>query len=517
MQPAIDDVKKKIAALDEVRKKNGKLNENQLKQYDGLKKQLSDLVGKQKEFGKVDSKQVVDGINKAIAVSQAATEQFNKMMQALAGKNQTAASDTLNDIMGNMQAAGQGAAIGASFGGPWGAAIGASAAGTMDLVSRIFSRKDKDISRKIKQSELEVSRLNNVYKNLTNTVDGYYGVAASGAKSVQSSMKALELAELQRQLQLEKSRKAKNRDEQKIISLEGQIDDLKNEVSKSSQDIINDLLGISSAGDGITSLVQTMVEAFKNGEDAMDAFGKKWDEMIDNMILKLIVTQYMSRAWDGVMDTLKKKEDEMTGKQSKSASKAYSYNEKLKKLSDAEVAAEIREKNKLDDSVQISKQRIAKYRKDAEDDANKKMKELEVAEKAYNEWSLNYMNTTGHDIMYDSAKQLENSLTNWYSFGQDKNQNLSALQQGISQISETTAESLEAYMNGVSQQVYYHSSLLEQIRDSVVGLDLDVSLGVQSQMLLQLQSSYQTQQAIQHILEGVLNPSGRAFNVELLS
>ena len=99
----------------------------------------------------------------------------------------------------------------------------------------------------------------------------------------------------------------------------------------------------------------------------------------------------------------------------------------------------------------------------------------------------------------------------------DANKNLSALQQGISQISETTAESLEAYMNGVSQQVYYHSSLLEQIRDSVVGLDLDVSLGVQSQMLLQLQNSYQTQQAIQQILEGVLVPSGRAFAVELLS
>jgi len=517
MQPAIDNVKKKIAALDEVRKKNGKLNENQLKQYDGLKNQLSDLVGKQKEFGKVDSKQVVGGINKAIAVSQAATEQFNNMMQALAGKNQTAASDTLNDIMGNMQAAGQGAAVGASFGGPWGAAIGAIAAGATDLVSRIFSRKDKDISRKIKQSELEVSRLNNVYKNLTNTVDGYYGVAASGAKSVQSSMKALELAELQRQLQLEKSRKAKNRDEQKIISLEGQIDDLKNEVSKSSQDIINDLLGISSAGDGITSLVQTMVEAFKNGEDAMDAFGKKWDEMIDNMILKLIVTQYMSRAWDGVMDTLKKKEDEMTGKQSKSASEAYSYNEKLKKLSDEEVAAEIREKNKLDDSVQISKQRIAQYRKDAEDDANKKMKELEVAEKAYNEWSLNYMNTTGHDIMYDSAKQLENSLTNWYSFGQDKNQNLSALQQGIQGVTEDTAGALEAYMNGVSQQVYLHTDLLTQIRDAVNNLSSDERLGMQAQMLLQLQQSYQVQQSINSTLQGVLNPSGRAFNVELLS
>jgi hypothetical protein len=127
------------------------------------------------------------------------------------------------------------------------------------------------------------------------------------------------------------------------------------------------------------------------------------------------------------------------------------------------------------------------------------------------------MNTTGHDIMYDSAKQLENSLTNWYSFGQDKNQNLSALQQGIQGVTEDTAGALEAYMNEVSQQVYLHTDLLTQIRDAVNNLSSDERLGMQAQMLLQLQQSYQVQQSISSTLQGVLNPSGRAFNVELLS
>jgi hypothetical protein len=119
--------------------------------------------------------------------------------------------------------------------------------------------------------------------------------------------------------------------------------------------------------------------------------------------------------------------------------------------------------------------------------------------------------------MYDSAKQLENSLTNWYSFGQDKNQNLSALQQGIQGVTEDTAGALEAYMNEVSQQVYLHTDLLTQIRDAVNNLSSDERLGMQAQMLLQLQQSYQVQQSISSTLQGVLNPSGRAFNVELLS
>ena len=95
--------------------------------------------------------------------------------------------------------------------------------------------------------------------------------------------------------------------------------------------------------------------------------------------------------------------------------------------------------------------------------------------------------------------------------------NLSALQQGIQSISEDTASALEAYMNGVSQQVYLQSDILMQIRDAVVGFDMDVQLGVFSQMLLQLQQSYVVQQNIERILQNVINPSGRAFMVELAS
>ena len=93
---------------------------------------------------------------------------------------------------------------------------------------------------------------------------------------------------------------------------------------------------------------------------------------------------------------------------------------------------------------------------------------------------------------------------------------LSALQQGIQGITEETASALEAYMNSVSQQVYLHSSLLTDIRDAVVGFDADIQISTMAQMLLQLQQSYQVQMSIQGILEGVLNASGRAFQVELL-
>lgn len=98
----------------------------------------------------------------------------------------------------------------------------------------------------------------------------------------------------------------------------------------------------------------------------------------------------------------------------------------------------------------------------------------------------------------------------------DEKKELSALQQGIQGITENQAGALEAYMNGVSQQVYYQSDILTQIRDSLIGFDMDIANGTRAQMLLQLQQSYQVQQAIQGILLGWSSPNGMAVRVEMI-
>jgi hypothetical protein len=72
-------------------------------------------------------------------------------------------------------------------------------------------------------------------------------------------------------------------------------------------------------------------------------------------------------------------------------------------------------------------------------------------------------------------------------------------------------------MNIVAQRVFEQNMYLQEIRDHLNDFNLDVQLGTLAQMLLQLQQSYQVQQNIETILNGVLNPSGRAIVVELNS
>ena len=485
-------------------------------------KRLKELKEAREKTGKVDASSWVSSINETIDAVQSAIGVFNDLAKAIGGVD----SSDLDKVFSVVDKAGQGAAIGAQIGGGYGAIIGAVAGAATGLISIFAGAANERITAKVEESERAVKRLENTYKNLSHTAEEAYGAMVSGAKKAMQSNKELQLIELKRQLALEKSRDSKHRDEDKIADLEGQIIDLKNEIHDATQDIINDLLDISSAGDGIESLVGVMIDAFRNGEDAMEAFGKEWDKMIDNMILKLIVTQFMKQAWDTVMDNLKKKQEEFLNNPSQAVADAQKKVDRLSKMSDAEIAFEIAQKNgtfdlggwmpKGKEGVGVTNNMIENYKKAAQDALTTATEVLNGQSLDYTKWSLDYMNHEGRDYMTQYAEMLKNSLGDWYTYGENNTKELSALQQGLQSMSESTAESLEAYMNGVSQQVYLHSELLTQIRDAVIGFDSAAQLGALSGILLQLQATYQVQMTIQNTLNGWSNPSGQAVRVEIL-
>jgi len=93
-----------------------------------------------------------------------------------------------------------------------------------------------------------------------------------------------------------------------------------------------------------------------------------------------------------------------------------------------------------------------------------------------------------------------------------ESENLSSLQKGIQNVSETTADAIEGYMNNVMGQSYKHSAQL----DTLIAQG-EVNMGHSSAILSQLQQSYAMQAAIHQMLSGVLNANGRGFNVYLQS
>lgn len=480
-------------------------------------KKIKEAFSKDSSTGLVDWAKGIELVSSEVQKLGSVASEVGNLAQIFGADEQTV--EIINDVatsLNGVATAGQGISQIAS-----GDYLGGAASLLSGITSIIGAWADNDnkrIDAEINESERAVKRLEIAYKDLEDAASKAYGAAVSGANRAALANKELQLAEIKRQIQLEKSRDSKDKDEDKILELESQYKELLLEIKNGVQDIVNEMLGISSVGDGITALVEAMVSAFRNGEDAMEAFSNKWDEMIDNMILKLIVSQYMQTAWDKVMDILKSKEEEFLSKSSADIASIQSelsqYEEMYERYKNQENSGGLGSVRLFEDGW--IEERINALRKQLSEATSAS----EQASGDYLKWSLDYMMGEGRDYMTQVGTNLADALGEWYTFGQDKDKNLSALQQGIQGITEDTAGALEAMMNGISQQVYLQSEYLRQIVE-FINIDADpmddVKVASLSQILLQLQTNYTLMQTIDTRMENWSTATGNGIRVELLS
>lgn len=404
---------------------------------------------------------------------------------------------------------------------PWLLAMAAALSVIVGLVSFLSGNSNKKITEQVEASERAVKRLELAYVDLQQAVDKAYGTATIGAKQATLANKELQLAEIQRQIQLEKSRTGKNRDEDKIIDLQKQYKELFYEIKNGYTEIVDDLMGTDVASFA-ENLVSSMIDAFKQGEDYMKVFSDKFDEMIDNMIMKSIVSRVVSQYLDAVWSDLDKRINERTKDESNDLAKLQERVTEVRNMSDDEIRTALAIEQGARwyglsgiDTRGVTQEMIDKYRKAAQDEYDAAQKRLDAAS-AFTDYDVDYVMGRVTEIMPELGEKLQNILGQYYKFGESSETQLSALQQGIQGITEDTAGALEGYMNGVSQQVYYQSDLMTQIRDAVVGFSLDVQVATMSQILLQLRSSYEVQSAIHSVLEGWSSPNGMSVRVEMV-
>jgi hypothetical protein len=402
---------------------------------------------------------------------------------------------------------------------PWLLAMAAALSVIVGLVSFLSGSSNKNITEQVEKSERSVKRLELAYVDLQQAVDKAYGTAVIGAKRVALANKELQLAEIQRQITLERSRTGKYRDEDKIIDLQKQYKELFYEIKNGYTEMVDDLMG-TDVGSFAENLVSSMIDSFKQGEDYMKVFGEKFDEMIDNMIMKAIVSRVVSQYLDAVWSDL----NERISSRSKSELETLSYATKRRQelesmdlheywedLGRDFILGDVMTRSMKEEAARLYEQELA-YIKELERSAQ----ETYDASSAFTGSDIDYVMQRVTEIMPELGEKLQNILGEYYKFGESSETQLSALQQGIQGITEDTAGALEAYMNGVSQQVYYQSDLLTQIRDAVVGFNLDVQVASMSQILLQLRSSYEMQTAIHSMLEGWSSPNGMSVRVEMV-
>lgn len=268
-------------------------------------------------------------------------------------------------------------------------------------VSAIFNAGNKKITREVEKSERRVKQLENAYKNLERAVDKSMGKAEIAAQKAAIANQKAQLAEVQRQLQLEKSRKKKNRDQDKIIELEGQVTDLQNAIDDATTNIVNTLLGtdVKSAAE---SFADSWISAWKEGADTMENLEESFDDLITNMIVKSLASTIVGQRLKSMFAMVQRFTEE------NSAGGVGITAEEAKQIAD------------------LGKELIP--------------------------------------LINEDLKNLMGQLGIEFGSGV-KDAALSSLQKGVQSVSEETAGAIEAYLNMVSGQVFQQTTILQGIWD----------------------------------------------------
>lgn len=347
---------------------------SQIKNMNGV---IQDLGGKAKNLADVFSKDVSDGIEKALDVTDAILDATSSVIDAI--------GDTGKSVAKGVESTVDAAAAGATGA----AAAGAAAISTIEkasvilavisaalqvatAIASLFNDDDskqeeiENLQRRIDQLQWEldnqdavrlqnklgdaVERVRNVYiqttaevmrlhevskrygdfwgqmvghilydneaieKSVTKIADAYAKVEytankALGGDKYMNSRKQLEnLAEQQILIykQIEEEQDKKDVDQDKIDDWKRDIQELANEMADLINEMLEEIIG-STATDLASQLGEAFFEAARQGEDAMEAWHKKVNEIVADVMQRMLIQKFIEEPLGQIFDRYKKR------------------------------------------------------------------------------------------------------------------------------------------------------------------------------------------------------------------
>lgn len=176
--------------------------------------------------------------------------------------------------------------------------------GSIGLLSSafdLFNSRDRKAEKQIKKHQQAIKDLENAYKQLEWQID-----KALGSDVYEGQMQAIHNMESQRQhlqgmWEAEESKKKTDHDKvrdykEQYAELGRQIEDMYDAISK---DILQ-----TDAKDFAGSLGDSLVEAFKKGEDASKAFKTTVNEVLQNAVVNQLKKRFLEQQLQGALDQL---------------------------------------------------------------------------------------------------------------------------------------------------------------------------------------------------------------------
>ena len=327
-----------------------------------------------------------------------------------------------------------GQAIGSYYSGNY-AGVVSGAMGALTGVAKLFSNEGK-IDKEIARQERAVNSLQHAYEKLKKSMDDAFDTQRLYEYN-KKSVDALKKQQKAYQAMINAERGRKKPDEGKIQEWEQQIDDLNTTIQELGESMTEALGGFGSQSNyksAAEAFSEAWVDAFNEGSDALEALNNKFDEYFNTMLTK----QLMNRATSKYIQPILEAFDKAVSEGSEGGN------------------------NGLD----VTKKEL---------EGIKELKDKNLA--LFNEYAKNLM-----DVL--NVKPAGSS-------------NISALQQGIQSVTESTAQALESILNSCrwyiaqqQQDVRAIRTLLEERLGNVVSQAISGGSSNQMITLMEQQSGY---------------------------
>lgn len=298
-----------------------------------------------------------------------------------------------------------GHAVGSYYSGNY-AGVVSGAMGALTGVAKLFSNEGK-IDKEIARQERAINSLQHAYEKLKKSMDDAFDTQRLYEYN-QKSVDALKKQQKAYQAMINAERGRKKPDEGKIQEWEQQIDDLNTTIQELGESMTEALGGFGSQSNyksAAEAFSEAWVDAFNEGSDALEALNNKFDEYFNTMLTKQLMNRATSKYIQPILEAFDKA------------------------VSDGSEGGN----NGLD----VTKKEL---------EGIKELKDKNLA--LFNEYAKNLM-----DVL--NVKPTGSS-------------NISALQQGIQSVTESTAQALESILNSLRYYVATQQADVRIIRDTLL-------------------------------------------------
>lgn len=380
-----------------------------------------------------------------------------------------------------------------------------AAMGLAKTVSALFGSDDARLQRQIEEHEKKIKKLEREYDKLKESIDNVWDITKLqeyGNELDENINK--QIVSLNAMIAAEKDKK--DTDWDKINEWQEQIEDLRDTLADSANDMIAELGGVGSDENFKTlaeNFASAWLEAFQETGDGLSGLQESFDDFMENYVKQQILLRLSDKFFGKMFEEFDEIIATKTPMEQEDQERYFELQAQITKLrntaNNSVIKSVAKKANAAADEIENSEE----YKK-LQEAWTDFLKPNDINTEAIKDWSDRMQGVFGE--YNEAAEEIFNQI-GWEPGGKA---NLSALQQGIQGITETTAEALEALLNSIRFFVSQQTTDITAIRNL---LDARYSLESQAEtnpMLIELKAQTGYLEIISDRIDRVFAPNSNS-------